>query len=115
MQSRVLNVSCMRGFEDDGQGCRCPQGLENANGECKPVQQREPCEQAVVRPSQSNAPVMRGSASATAGTVVSVALGAGVTANGFRTLPVPTQGTEARNLSQPIQPNRTGPFSVPLE
>ncbi len=115
LQSQVLNVSCMRGFEDDGQGCRCPQGLENGNGECKPVQQREPCEQAVVRSFQTNALVQRGSASFTAGTVVSVALGAGVTANGFRTLLVPTQGTEARNLSEPIQLNRTGQFSLQLE
>jgi hypothetical protein len=38
-----------------------------------------------------------------------------VTANGFRTLLVPTQGTEARNLSQPIQANRTGQFSLQLE
>jgi len=108
LQSQVLNVSCMRGFEDDGQSCRCPQGLENANGECKPVQQREPCEQAVVTSSQSNAPLQRGSSLLTFGTVISVALGAGVTANGFRTLLVPTQGTEARNISQPIQVNRTG-------
>jgi hypothetical protein len=115
LQSQVLNVSCMRGFEDDGQGCRCPQGLENVNGECKPVQQREPCEQAVVRSSQSTALVQRGTAAFGAGTVISVALGAGVTANGFRTLLVPTQGTEARNLSQPIQLNRTGQFSLQLE
>ncbi len=59
LQSQVLNVSCMRGFEDDGQSCRCPQGLENINGECKTVQQREPCEQAVVRSFQSSAPAWK--------------------------------------------------------
>jgi hypothetical protein len=79
------------------------------------VQQREPCEQAVLGSSQSTAPLQRGSASLTAGTVVSVALGAAVTVDGFRTLLVPTQGTEARNLSQPIQLNRTGQFSLQLE
>jgi hypothetical protein len=120
--SRFLNVTCSPGFVSDGLGrCRCPQGYENVNGKCLQIQvviQPEPCDHAVIRSSQANAPFAtfdRGSASVTFGTVLSVSLGAGTTPTGIKTLLVPTQGTETLNVTDRIPLVRTGQFSLQLE
>jgi hypothetical protein len=122
LRSRSVNVTCSPGFETDGLGrCRCPQGYENVKGKCQRiqvVQQPEPCDIAVIRSSRGNTPnatLDRGNASVAFGTVLSVSLGAGPTPGGFKTLLVPTQGTETFNISDPIALVRTGQFSVRLE
>jgi hypothetical protein len=94
--------------------CLCTDGYVNVQGQCRVLQQRDPCEDAKVRTSTSGA-LQRSAASVTLGTNLSIAVGADAVAGSYRTLLIPKQGTEVHDLSRDFAPSRTGTFSLDME
>ena len=113
-----LDVGCMETFLDDGQGrCVCPIGEENVGGRCVRVQPAavdDPCMRVTVSATSSGSAALTIGAPVrlTPGSAVAVAIAGGTT--GYKTLLVPEQGTETRNVAERIALSTLGNFSLHL-